>query len=41
MAILMLLSLPVTAIAGDLLVFVALMIAVCLTLAFDHNPLRR
>ncbi len=41
MTILMLLSLPVAAVIGDLPVFIALMIAACLALAFDQNPLRR
>lgn len=41
MAILMLLSLPFVAVTGDFSVFIALMVAVCLILAFDQNPLRR
>ncbi len=41
MAILMLLSLPFTAVTGDFLIFIALMITVCLVLAFDQDPIRR
>lgn len=41
MAILMLLSLPFAAVTGDFPVFIVLMIAVCLVLAFDQNPIRR
>jgi hypothetical protein len=41
MAILMLLGLPVAAVTGELPIFIAVMIAACLVLAFDQNPLRR